>query len=181
MSSLPSSFTGAAAASPAEENVLLRAALIEAQARIRELEAQAGHDCVTGLPDRARFEAEIDRAAAKVERHGTPAAVVEVALESRDGGGLPAESAARVGALLAGLVRTTDTVARIGEDRFGLILDHLDHDSALDTAERIARRVSADPKARVHALAAATALLTGDGAAEVMARLARNLEIAREG
>ena len=181
MSNLPSSFTGAAAASPADENALLRAALIEAQARIRALEAQAGQDCATGLPDRARFDQELERAAAKAERHGTPAAVVEIVLETRDGRGLPAESAARVADLLARLVRTSDIVARIGEDSFGLILDHLDHDSALDTAERIARRISADAEAGARALAAATALLPGDKPADVMARLARNLDVAREG
>ena len=50
-----------------------------------------------------------------------------------------------VARLLCGLIRSTDMLARIGDDAFGLLLDHLDHNSAIDTAERLARCIADSP------------------------------------
>jgi diguanylate cyclase (GGDEF)-like protein len=86
---------------------------------------------------------------------------------------------------LTSLIRTTDLLARTGASEFGLILDHLDHDSAIDTAERLARCIAATPldighaKVRIEVVAAATALLAGDSAADVLMRSSRNLALAR--
>ena len=174
-----------------EENALLRASLIEAQARIRALEALVETDQLTGLPNRRRFEGELERVVGRADRHGTPAAALMVEVE---GLGAVAERHGRFAAdaallhvakLLSGLIRGTDFAARIGEDGFALVLDHLDHDSALDTADRIARCIAADPvdlgasALKVKALVAATAIGSGDAPDRVMLRLGRNLEAAR--
>jgi PleD family two-component response regulator len=86
---------------------------------------------------------------------------------------------------LSSLIRTTDLLARTGASEFGLVLDHLDHDSAIDTAERLQRCIASAPldlgrdKLHLGAVAAATALLPGDTAPDVLLRTARNLAIAR--
>ena len=40
-------------------------------------------------------------------------------------------------AMLSGAPRTNDCVARLGGDEFGILLDHADEASALETAERL--------------------------------------------
>ena len=177
--------------SPEEENALLRATLVDAQARIRELEALVETDQLTGLPNRRRFEIELERVAGRAERHGTPAAALQVevdglaAVAERHGRFAADAAIVHVAKLLAGLIRGTDFAARIADDGFALVLDHLDHDSALDTADRIARCIAADPvdlgpsSVRVKAVVAATAIGSGDAPERVMLRLGRNLEAAR--
>ena len=177
--------------SPEEENALLRASLIDAQARIRDLEALVETDQLTGLPNRRRFEQELERVVGRAERHGTPAAALQVEVEglaavAERHGRFAADAAIiHVAKLLSGLIRGTDFAARIADDGFALVLDHLDHDSALDTADRIARCIAADPvdlgvsSLKVKALVAATAIGSGDASDRVMLRLGRNLEAAR--
>ena len=125
----------------ADENALLRAALAEAQQRIAALEAKADLDHVTPLPGAGRFRTELERVTGLAHRHGTPAAVVGLRLanlaEVREAHGHFAADAAlvHVARLLCGLIRSTDVLARTGEAEFGLILDHLDLDSAIDAGE----------------------------------------------
>ncbi|MFN3388448.1 MAG: GGDEF domain-containing protein [Allosphingosinicella sp.] len=191
MSEQPPSFAADQAVSTADENALLRASLADAQARIRELEALVETDPLTGLGNRRRFESALERVVGVAERHGAASAVLLVAVEGlakieERHGRFAADAALRhVAGLLSGLIRATDMVARVDEDRFALILDHLDHNSAIDTAERIERCIAADPVdlgpsvVAVKAVVAATCILPGDAAGEVMLRLGRNLEAAR--
>ena len=179
------------AADAAAENMILRAALADAQRRIRELEEGAETDALTGLADGRRFARALDRVASVAGRHGTRAAVVSIELAGvnaiEDAHGAMGVEAALVhlGQTLAGLIRTSDLLARTGGHEFGLILDHMDHDSAIDTAERLGRCIAAAPldlghaKVRVEVVAAATALLAGDSAPDVLLRSARNLALAR--
>jgi diguanylate cyclase (GGDEF)-like protein len=182
---------GAAAADPVLENTLLRAALAEAQQHIRRLEQGSGNDPLTGLPNGLRFAAALERVTGLAERHATPAAIVSVELSGLGAiaaahGPIAADAAlVHTARLLAGLIRTTDLLARTGDDRFELVLDHLDHNSAIDTAERLARCIAANPLDLGHvrvplaAVAAATGIMKGDGAADVRARAERNLALAR--
>jgi diguanylate cyclase (GGDEF)-like protein len=172
----------------ADEAALLRAALAEAQQRIRQLEAKAEVDGVTPLLGAGRFRAELERVTGLCERHGTPAAVVGIVLtnfaEVREAHGHFAGDAAlvHVARLLCGLIRTTDILARTGEAEFGLILDHLDLDSAIDAAERLGRCIAEHPLDLGHiqvpltAAVATTGILAGDKADDVLARARRNLE-----
>lgn len=192
MSKHASDFTAASSVSLEDENALLRASLTEARARIEALEASAENDPLTGLANGARFERELERVTSQAGRHGTPAALLYIDLR-----GLKTINAAHgrfagdaalihVAKTINGLIRATDLLARIGGDLFALILDHLDHDSAIDTAERLGRCIAADPvdlgpaTVPVEASVAVTAILPGDSVREVMLRASRNLALARE-
>ena len=161
-----------------DENALLRAALAEAHQRIGELE-------------QGRFRAELERVVGLAERHGTSAAVVGIALtnladlEERHGPLAVEAALIHVAGLLSGLIRSTDILVRTGEAEFGLILDRLDHNSAIDAAERLARCIADHPldlgrgAATLAATVAATGIMPGDRAEEVLARAERNLALAR--
>jgi diguanylate cyclase (GGDEF)-like protein len=175
-----------------EENALLRAALAEARQRIRHLEDSAERDNVTPLPSAHRFRAELERVVGLAERHGTPAAVVGIELTSlaevgeRHGHFAADAALVHVARLLCGLIRSTDILARTDEGRFGLILDHLDHNSAIDTAERLARCIAEHPldlghtRVKLEAKVATTGILPGDKLEDVLKRAERNLELAAD-
>ena len=175
----------------ADENALLRASLAEMRSRLSELEQIADSDTLTPLPNRRRFLRELERVVGQANRHGTPAAVLYVDLDSlkaiNDAYGHFAGDAAliHVARLLAGLIRSTDVAARIGGDEFALILDHLDHNSAIETADRIARYISANPldiggaEIALQASIGTAMVLSGDTVADVMQRADRNMYIAK--
>lgn len=177
----------------ADENALLRAALAEAQRRITDLESKAETDAVTPLPSARRFRTELERVVGLAERHGTSAAVIGIELTNLPGingrhGHFAADAAlVHVARLLCGLIRSTDILARTGDGEFGLILDHLDHNSAIDTAERLARCIAEHPldlghvRVPLEAVVATTGIMPGDRADEVLARAGRNLGLARAG
>ncbi len=171
----------------ADQNALLRASLAEARERLEELERIADSDTLTPLPNRRRFIRELERVTAQADRHGTPAAVLYIDLEClkavNDKHGHFAGDAAliHVARLLAGLIRATDVAARIGGDEFALILDHLDHNSAIDTAERITRYIAAQPldlggtEVCLQVSIGVAAVLAGDTVDDVLRRADRNI------
>jgi diguanylate cyclase (GGDEF)-like protein len=191
MSDLSARFAGAVPADIAEENALLRAALAQAQQRIAALEGSAEKDALTPLPNANRFRRELERVVGQAARHNSQAAILYIdlkglgALNDRHGRFAGDAAIVHVARLLMELIRSTDVLARIGGDRFGLILDHLDHDSAIDTAERIARCIASAPldtdggRVTVEAAVAATSILSGDTIDEVLARADRNLALAK--
>ena len=175
-----------------DENALLRAALAEARTRLGEAEEQTGRDPLTALHDPRQFRAELERVLSQAARHGTPAALISVDLKDlkaiNEGHGRVAGDAAlrHVARLLKSLIRASDVAARGGGGAFSLLLDHLDADSALDTAERIARCISAHPLDIGHALVKLEAtvsvatIMPGDTVEEVLRRAARNRERVKE-
>jgi diguanylate cyclase len=187
-----SPFDGAERVGLDDENALLRAALADAQARLEELEAAAEADPLTGLPNGRRFRVELDRAVGTAARHGTQAVLLSIDLEGLDAinerqGQTGGDAALRhVAGLLGGLIRSTDTLARTGGG-FALILAHLDHNSAIDAAERLARCIAEEPadlgseRIKVEARIAATSILPGDSAQDVLRRAEANLARAKQG
>jgi diguanylate cyclase (GGDEF)-like protein len=177
----------------ADENALLRAALVEAQQRIRDLECRSEVDELTPLPGARRFRTELERVVGLAERHGTPGAVVSLELTSlaalREEHGHFACDAAlvHVARLLCGLIRSTDILARTGEAEFNLILDHLDHNSAIDAAERLGRCIETNPLDLGHvaltlkAAVATTGIMPGDSADNVLDRARVNLQRVKSG
>ena len=171
-----------------DENALLRAALSEARAQLGEAEVNAGRDPLTALVDARQFRIELERVLSQAARHGTPAALLSVDIDGlraiNDGHGRVAGDAAlrHVARLLKSLIRSSDIAARAGEGAFALLLDHLDADSALDTAERIGRYVAAHPldlghaEIRVEVTISAASIMPGDTVEEVLRRSARNRE-----
>jgi diguanylate cyclase (GGDEF)-like protein len=121
----------------------------EASARLREanvrLARQALSDALTGLPNRAAFSEQLERAVAASRRDGTTIGVVYFdidhfkfvndSLGHRTGDELLVEVARRVQTVM----RRQDMFARLGGDEFTMLLDRL-HDpaEALAIAERVA-------------------------------------------
>src|SRR3954469_5150316 len=192
MSKHQTDFAAASEASLADENALLRASLHEARTRIEALEAAAENDPLTGLANGTRFERELERGTSQAERHATPAALLYIDLRglktinARHGRFAGDAALIHIAKVLNGLIRSSDVLARIGGDLFALILDHLDHNSAIETAERLGRCIAADPVdlgpsvVPVEAAVAVTAILPGDSVRSVMLRASRNLALARE-
>ena len=192
MSHQPISFAPSASAGLAQENDLLRAALADAQRRIEELEALAEADSLTGLANARRFAREVERVAGYAERHATPAALLSIDLrgvgEINEQFGRPVGDAAiaQVARTLSGLIRSTDQLSRTGGSEFGLLLDHLDHNSAIETAERLAHCIARAPltlggrKIPLHVVVATTGIIPGDEAASVLDRARINLARAKE-
>jgi diguanylate cyclase (GGDEF)-like protein len=188
----PQPDVGRAARRLADENALLRAALAELRERLTEFEESADRDDLTPLHNRRHFAAELGRVASQAERHGTPAAMLHIGVdglaELAAAHGQLARDAALIhlARLLKNLIRTTDVAARIDEDGFGLILDHLDHNSAIETAERIARRISSSPldaggsQIPLRVTIGTAAILPGDEAEDVLERARSNLERMRD-
>ena len=175
-----------------DENALLRASLAETRERLETLEDRADEDALTLLPDRRRFLRELDRAIRQADRHATPAALLAIGFDgldavNRDHGRFAGDAGLiHAGRLLSGLIRSTDHLARTGGAEFGLILDHLDHNSAIETADRLVRCVADTPLdlggtlVPLHIVIGVATILPGDRRDEVLRRAARNLALARE-
>lgn len=175
-----------------DENALLRAALADARAQLGEAEENAGRDPLTALADARMFRSELERVVSQAGRHKIPAALISVDVDDlkavNEGHGRVAGDAAlrHVARLLKSLIRSSDIAARNGGGAFSLLLDHLDADSALDTAERIARYVAGHPLDLGHAqvklgvTVSVATILPGDSVEEVLRRAARNRERVKE-
>ncbi|MFB3906700.1 MAG: diguanylate cyclase domain-containing protein [Acidobacteriota bacterium] len=116
----------------------------------QQIEYMALHDILTALPNRQLFMDRISQALARTRRYRTQTAVLYIDLDNfksindtlghQAGDAVLAETARR----LKGLVRESDTVARVGGDEFAVIL--IDVQKPLDAAaiaEKIIRAVSA--------------------------------------
>ena len=175
-----------------DENALLRAALADARAQLGEAEEQSGRDPLTALADARHFRAELERVVSQAGRHKIPAALISVDVDDlkavNEGHGRVAGDAAlrHVARLLKSLIRSSDVAARNGGGAFSLLLDHLDADSALDTAERIARCVAVHPldlghtQVKLTVTVSVATILPGDSVEEVLRRAARNRERVKE-
>ena len=175
-----------------DENALLRAALAEARSRLGDLEEDSGRDPLTALLDPRQLVRELERVLSQAARHGTPAALLSVEVDDikaiNEGHGRIAGDAAlrHVARLLKSLIRASDVAARNGGGTFSLLLDHLDADSALDTAERIGHCIRAHPLDLGHMLVplevtvSVASILKGDTVEEVLRRAARNRERMKE-
>jgi len=175
-----------------DENALLRAALADARAQLGEAEENAGRDPLTALLDPRQFRSELQRVLSQAARHCTPAALISVDVDDLKGineghGRVAGDAALRhVARLLKSLIRASDVAARGGGGAFSLLLDHLDADSALDTAERIGRCIGAHPldlghvEVRIQVTVSVATIMPGDTVEEVLRRAARNRERVKE-
>ena len=122
---------------------VLRRATRQIDSHIEEIEHQALHDSLTGLPNRVLFHDRIETALANARRTGGRAAVllldldgfkeINDALGHASGDELLRELAIR----LRGTLRDTDTIARLGGDEFGVVMPAGGADDVLETAGRI--------------------------------------------
>jgi len=127
----------------------LQAALRLEQARVRDLEASADTDPLTGIFNRRGFERELKRTLSYIERYWTRAALLYADLDGfkpiNDEHGHAAGDAmlAAVAAALMRNVRASDTVARLGGDEFGVILWNLSEENAVKKARALEAAVAA--------------------------------------
>ncbi len=142
-----------------------------------ELERLSVTDELTGLANRRRLTAELEREVRRSERHGHPCAVLMLDVDRfkifNDTYGHQAGDAVlqRLSATLRGCVRDVDTVARYGGEEFVVILPETPAAEAARVAERIRERAEADrfaPEdggaARSVTVSVGFALFPGDGA-----------------
>ena len=109
----------------------------------RELERLARVDALTNLANRRQFDERFSQALGRLQRHGTPVAVLCMDIDHfkriNDGHGHAAGDAVlqQFAQRLSGAVRATDLVARLGGDEFTILVES----AAPGTAEAIARKI----------------------------------------
>jgi diguanylate cyclase (GGDEF)-like protein len=122
---------------------VLRRATRQLDTHMEEIEHQALHDSLTGLPNRVLFQDRIEVALAQARRTGGCAAVllldldgfkeINDALGHASGDELLRELSARLRTTL----RDTDTIARLGGDEFGVVMPAGGAEDVRDAAMRI--------------------------------------------
>ena len=122
-----------------------------------QLQFMAGHDPLTGLLNRRKFEAELDRHVAHVKRYGSEGALLMLdidhfkAVNDTLGHNAGDELIVSIASLLRQRLRASDVLARLGGDEFAVLLPKADHAEATQVA-----------RALVDAVGTSTALLGGE-------------------
>lgn len=161
------------------------------RSRIEELERLVDTDTLTPLPNRRRFVREVERAVAQGRRYGGEAWLMFVDLDSlkliNDTFGHLAGDAAiiHVAEILGRQLRVGDTVARIGGDEFGLLLERIDRTAAYEKASQLiatvreARLLFNGQQAPLGISIGLARLEAGDSAADIIARADRAMYAGR--
>ncbi len=135
------------------ENAFLRMEVARLKSQLEAMEVIADTDGLTGLLNRRAFVRELERAIAAHERYGFSTALAYADVQGLKvindtlGHAAGDDALRHVAGALAGGVRTTDTVGRLGGDEFGIILTHLEEETARERIKSLARAVQATPLA----------------------------------
>lgn len=136
----------------------------------RELERLARVDALTGLANRRQFDERLAQALRRLQRHGTPIAVLCMDIDYfkriNDGHGHATGDTVlqRFAQRLCEAVRETDLVARLGGDEFVILVEN----AVPDTAETIARKLIAASAQPLDAGGTSLAVTTSIGIAYAM-------------
>jgi len=131
-----------------EEIGRLRAQVAQLQTRVEQLDQLAHRDSLIDMPNRRGFMRALGRFIDRAKRYDEHSAMLFVDLDGlkmiNDTFGHKAgdEALIQVAQLLLGGVRTSDVVARIGGDEFGILLAHADETSAHETAARLVDQIA---------------------------------------
>jgi diguanylate cyclase (GGDEF)-like protein len=165
-----------------EEIGRLREQVAQLEQRVEQLDELAHQDSLINMPNRRGFMRALERFIDRAKRYGESAAMLFVDLDGlkmiNDSFGHKAgdEALIQVAELLAGGVRRSDVVARIGGDEFGILLAHANEQSAHETASRLEDLICGcefthDGDALPLSVAIGVGMIDGDDEAdEVMAR-----------
>jgi diguanylate cyclase (GGDEF)-like protein/PAS domain S-box-containing protein len=120
-------------------------------ARVRELDALATIDGLTGIANRRTFQARLESECARSNRGGARLAVMLLDIDHfktvNDNYGHPAgdEVLTMMGRVLASSSRNTDFVARFGGEEFVVLLIDTGEAAAKEAAQRLRTRIAAEP------------------------------------
>lgn len=166
----------------AAEVARLREEVARLQTKVDQLDQLAHQDVLIGLPNRRGFMRQLDMLIARINRYGETAAMLFIDVDGlkliNDSCGHKAgdEALMFVADLLVRGVRSSDYVARIGGDEFGILLEHADEQSAAETASRLVSQIAGcefcyDETCLPLSVAIGFSLIaTGDTAEEVIER-----------
>ena len=134
------------------EDLRLRRRMEEKNTALLErLEQEAMTDALTGIPNRRAFEAEAAQMMARAQRSGTPIAIgiadIDHFKNINDDHGHPVGDTVlrAVARRIIDAARSTDFVARIGGEEFGLLFPETAVDAAIGIAQRIREAIGASP------------------------------------
>jgi len=131
------------AAHEATSLVIVLHDLTEVRERVRDLHHQANHDSLTGLLNRAAFDARVQKAFARARQSGVPAALIAIdldrfkAVNDKAGHGAGDEVLRRVATVLRRATRPSDVVGRIGGDEFAVLLSQCNAARSSEIAQRL--------------------------------------------
>lgn len=132
----------------AAEIARLREEVTRLQSQVDQLDQLAHQDALIGLPNRRGFMRQLDQLIARVNRYDELAAMLFIDVDGlkliNDSFGHKAgdEALVFVAELLVRGVRSSDYVARIGGDEFGILLEHADESIAAETASRLVSQIA---------------------------------------
>jgi diguanylate cyclase (GGDEF)-like protein/PAS domain S-box-containing protein len=132
---------------------------------MEQLEKQALHDSITGLPNRVLFMERLRAALTRLERHHQSVAVLFLDVDRFKlindslGHEIGDQLIVALGERLRGVVRPQDTVARFGGDEFALLCEEIDDEQhAVAIAERIIEALKVPLALKEHELVVSTSV-----------------------
>ena len=124
--------------------LILEQEIVAIKGDATEMKLDAYLDALTGLSNRRLFVESLEDRVARCRRYGDNCAVlfldvVKLKLINDEHGRAAGDALlVRLAEILKTHTRTTDVVARIGDDEFGLLLDNLNGDQVADKIEFLA-------------------------------------------
>jgi len=134
-----------------EEVGKLRQELEQSKQRMSQLEKLADEDAMVPIPNRRAFVSELSRMLSFAQRYGGAISVLYFDIDDMKsindtyGHGAGDAAIVHVAGLLAGSIRESDVVGRLGGDEFGIILANAPESEAIQKAEQLGRTISATP------------------------------------
>lgn len=152
----------------------------ELAVRMRELDALATMDGLTGIANRRAFQARLDAEISRTNRYHSPLALIMLdvdhfkSLNDAHGHQAGDKVLQTMGRLLTSSSRETDLVARYGGEEFAVILVNADKAAAHEIAERLRARIEAEtwPYQPITVSIGITSWTSADGGASEMIRQA---------